>query len=172
MSYWPEPRSWGEQEGADTSRVCVGGFCYGGGKALRYTTTSKFDAATMVFYGTPLTDSLDFVDVRGPILGIFGTDDPQIPQSTVDKFRAAMEEAGVEHEVQSYYGVGHAFWKDMKQIEEQQMPQFAAWGLSTNFLKTFFEGKESFARRRALLEFMLEEEGKGEQYEGGDDAEP
>ena len=156
-------------ENVDTSRVAVAGFCYGGGKALRYCAKQRVDAAAVVFYGSPLTDPLDYVDLRAPVLGIFGTEDVQIPQRKVDQFRAAMEEAGVEHEVQSYYGVGHAFWSDMGQIDRQEMPQFAAWGLATNFLKTFFEGRESFSRRRAFLEFMLQEEGRGELYEGGDE---
>ena len=74
------------------------------------------------------------------------------------KFREALEAANVEHEVMSYYGVGHAFWTDVGQVEREEMPQLAAWRLSTNFLRNHFEGKESFARKRAFLEFMLEEQ--------------
>ena len=39
----------------------------------------------------------------------------------------------------SYDGVGHAFWKDMGQIEREEMPQIAAWRKSTGFLRDFFE---------------------------------
>lgn len=35
---------------ADTKRVALCGFCYGGGKALRYTTQARPDAATVVWY--------------------------------------------------------------------------------------------------------------------------
>ena len=34
---------------ADTKRVAVLGFCYGGGKAIRYTTQSRTDAATVLW---------------------------------------------------------------------------------------------------------------------------
>lgn len=153
-----------EQPGVDLSRPAVLGFCYGGGKALRYTTQARPDAATVVFYGNPLTDAADFQKLKAPVCGVFGTQDPQIPQALVDRFRAALEEADVEHEVQSYYGVGHAFWKDVGQVQREEMPQFAAWGLTTNFLRNHFQGKESFARKRAFLEFMLAEQAEaGEQ---------
>ena len=81
--------------------------------------------------------------------GIFGVDDPQptTNQAAANRFRVALEEAGVEHEVVSYNGVGHAFWKDMGQIEREEMPQIAAWRLSTTFLRNFFENKTSFAEK-------------------------
>jgi len=147
-----------EQPGVNAARPAVLGFCYGGGKALRFTTQIKPDAATVVFYGNPLTSPEDFAKLRAPVCGIFGTQDPQIPQGLVTKFREALEAANVEHEVMSYYGVGHAFWTDVGQVEREEMPQLAAWRLSTNFLRNHFEGKESFARKRAFLEFMLEEQ--------------
>jgi carboxymethylenebutenolidase len=147
-----------EQPGVNAARPAVLGFCYGGGKALRFTTQIKPDAATVVFYGNPLTSPEDFAKLRAPVCGIFGTRDPQIPQGLVAKFREALEAANVEHEVMSYYGVGHAFWTDVGQVEREEMPQLAAWRLSTNFLRNHFEGKESFARKRAFLEFMLEEQ--------------
>lgn len=114
--------------------------------------------ATVVFYGNPLTDPLDYATLRAPVCGVFGTRDPQIPQPLVNRFRSALEEAGVEHEVVSYNGVGHAFWSDVAQVKREEMPQVAAWRLTTNFLRNHFEGRESFARKRAFLEFMLAEQ--------------
>ena len=61
-------------------------------------------------------------------------------------------------QVISYNGVGHAFWADMAQIEGEQMPQIAAYRLATNFLRGFYAGKESFAKKRDFLEFMLAQE--------------
>jgi len=151
------------QPRVEVSRGAVLGFCYGGGKALRYTTQERPDCATVVFYGSPLTNVEDFAKLRAPVCGIYGCDDPQFPQRLVDKFRATLEAAEVEHEVVSYYGVGHAFWKDVGQIEREEMPQIAAWRLTTNFLRNHFQGQESFARKRAFLEFML---GEQEEREG------
>ena len=71
-------------------------------------------------------------------------------------------QADVEHEVVSYYGAGHAFWKSVGQVEREEMPVIAGYRLTTNFLKGYFAGKESFARKRAFLEFQLREQGIGE----------
>ena len=125
---------------ADTSRVAVLGFCYGGGKALRYTTQARPDAATVVFYGTPLTDAAEVAALRAPVCAIFGGADLQIPQPTVDAFRRALEEARIENEVVTYPGAGHAFFSDVKQIEREEMPMIDAFRVTSTFLRQFFEG--------------------------------
>jgi len=159
----------GQQPGVDAQRLAVFGFCYGGGKAIRYTTQARPRAATVVFYGSPLADAAALRSLRAPVCAAYGCDDPQFPQRMVDGFKAALEEAGVEHEVVSYYGVGHAFWKDMGQIEREEMPQIAAYRLATTFLRNFFSGSESFARKRAFLEFMLAQQAAEELTEEGAD---
>ena len=146
---------------ADTKRVAVCGFCYGGGKALRYTTQARPSAATVVWYGSPLTSASELKALRAPVCGVFGTEDLQIPQPVVNQFRAALEEADIEHEVMSYYGAGHAFWSDVGQVEREEMPVIAGYRLTTNFLKGFYAGKESFAKKRAFLEFQLAEQDIG-----------
>ena len=84
----------GDQDGVDgTSKTAVMGFCYGGGKALRYVTSARPDAAPVVFYGTPLTDAADFASLRAPVCGCFGEQDLQIPPPAVSAFRAALEVA-------------------------------------------------------------------------------
>lgn len=130
---------------ADTKRVAVCGFCYGGGKAIRYTTQARPDAATVVWYGSPLTNPDDFASLRAPVCAVFGVDDQQIPQRLVSAFREALESADVEHEVMSYYGAGHAFWSDVGQVEREEMPVIAGYRLTTTFLKGFYAGKESFS---------------------------
>lgn len=147
---------------ADTKRVAVIGFCYGGGKAIRYTTQARPDAATVVWYGSPLTAAEDFAKLEAPVCGIFGTQDLQIPQPVVNQFRAALEEADVEHEVMSYYGAGHAFWKEVGKVEREEMPVIAGYRLTANFIRGYFAGKDSFAKKRAFLEFQLAEQKIGQ----------
>lgn len=45
----------GQQPDVDISRLAVMGFCYGGGKAIRYSATRGNAAATVVFYGSPVS---------------------------------------------------------------------------------------------------------------------
>jgi carboxymethylenebutenolidase len=88
-----------QQEYADTRKLAVMGFCYGGGKAIRYTTQARPNAATVIFYGSPVLDVAALRALRAPVLAIYGVDDAQFPQRTVIKFREALAEAGIEHEV-------------------------------------------------------------------------
>lgn len=103
----------------------------------------------------PLTEAYELGMLRAPVCAVFGADDLQIPQPLVNKFREALEEADVEHEVVSYYGGGHAFFKDVQQVKDEEMPTIAAYRLTTNFLRNYFQGKESFSRKRQFLEYML-----------------
>lgn len=160
---------WAVRAGANTKRVAVLGFCYGGGKAIRYTTQVRPTAATMIFYGKPITDAAELANLRAPVCAVYGVDDNQFPQSTVTQFREALEAAEVEHEVVSYYGAGHAFWKDVAQVENEEMPVIAAYRLATAFLSGFYAGKESFAKKREFLEFQLREQER-ERREGGGEA--
>lgn len=43
--------AWATEQRYDTKRLAVLGFCLGGGKAIRYTTQARPDAATCVWYG-------------------------------------------------------------------------------------------------------------------------
>ena len=43
--------AWAKSQSYDTKRLAVLGFCLGGGKAIRYTTQARPDAATCVWYG-------------------------------------------------------------------------------------------------------------------------
>ena len=122
----------------DSGKVAVMGFCYGGGKAMRYTSQRRPDAATVVFYGSPLTNVEELRRLRAPVCGVYGSRDAQFPLSMLDKFRESLKDAGVENEVRIYDGVGHAFWTNMDQIKSRQQPQRDAYELCTAFLRKFF----------------------------------
>ena len=49
-------------------------------------------------------------DIECPILGLMGGGDPGIPITESDRFRAALSEAGVEHEIVVYEGAPHSFF--------------------------------------------------------------
>jgi carboxymethylenebutenolidase len=162
--------TWAAGGRADTKRIAVVGFCYGGGKAIRYTTQVRPTAATVVWYGKPITDAEELSGLRAPVCAVYGCDDKQFPQALVDRFREALEAASIEHEVVSYFGAGHAFFSDVGQVEREEMPVIAGWRLTTNFLRGYFSGAESFSKKRAFLEYMLAQqraaqEGAGDEYE-------
>lgn len=124
-----------------TTKVAVMGFCYGGGKALRYTIERRPSAATVVCYGSPVSSVEDLKRLEAPVCGIFGRDDVQFPMPLLEKFKEALNAAQVENDIQIYDGVGHAFWSDMEEIERGDEPQLSAYRQCTNFLRQFFFGQ-------------------------------
>ena len=119
-------------------KLAVVGFCYGGGKAIRFTTQRKPDAATVVFYGSPVTELNELKRLNAPVCGVFGDRDAQFPSSLLDTFQSSLDDAGVDNDVRVYEGVGHAFWKDVSQIESGDQPQADAYNQCTTFLREFF----------------------------------
>lgn len=100
-------------EAVDPARIGVVGFCYGGGVALRHAIRNPQIAATINLYGSTPDDPASFGallnDGTGPVLGIFGEDDAQIPLSEVEAFEAALTAADIPHTITIYADVGHAF---------------------------------------------------------------
>ncbi len=94
-------------------RVGVMGFCYGGGVALRHGVNNPAIRATINLYGDTIDDPAAFGALlapgAGPVLGIFGAQDQQIPLTRVRAFEAALNAAGIASTVTVYDGVGHAF---------------------------------------------------------------
>ena len=121
-------------------RLAVMGFCYGGGKAIRYTTQRRPDAATVVFYGAPVTDVAQLRRLRAPLCGAYGDRDAPFPAGRLARFRDGLEGAGVEHDLRVYEGVGHAFWRDVDQVRRGEEPQASAYAQCRSFLEKFFSG--------------------------------
>lgn len=101
------------RDNVDGERIGSVGFCYGGGVTLRHGINNPQIAATVNLYGDTVSDPTAFGALlnedAGPVLGIFGEDDQQIPVSEVNAFEATLAEAGIAHTVTIYPGVGHAF---------------------------------------------------------------
>ncbi|GAQ88138.1 carboxymethylenebutenolidase [Klebsormidium nitens] len=124
-----------QQPDADITRLVVMGFCYGGGKAIRYSATRRNPAATVVFYGSPLTDVDVLARLKGPVLLIYGDRDAQFPPAKVHAFRDALVKAGIDVKQSMFPGQGHAFFRNMAQVEAGSGPQRQAWSELLAFLR-------------------------------------
>ncbi|CAJ1959283.1 unnamed protein product [Cylindrotheca closterium] len=120
-------------------KFAILGFCYGGGKAIRYTTQRRRDAATVVFYGMLVTDTQELQNLEAPVCGIYGRNDVQFPIPLLEEFQNALTKAQVEKDVKIYEGVGHAFWKNMEGVRHGNQPQQQALQQCTTFLRKFFD---------------------------------
>ncbi|WP_051278284.1 dienelactone hydrolase family protein [Solimonas flava] len=100
----------GEARIADTSKVAVIGFCFGGGTALELARTGEPLAATVSFHGNlaiaPPERNLKF---RTRILALHGDADPYVPADQIDPFLVEMRSSGVDWELVRFGGAVHSF---------------------------------------------------------------
>ena len=87
------------------------GWCFGGQQSLQLALNSEENplAATVIYYGSLVTDPELISKIKWPILGIFGSQDKSIPVDTVNQFEEVLNAKGVPNEIHIYEGVGHAF---------------------------------------------------------------
>jgi len=124
----------------DAARIVVMGFCYGGGASLAYSLSDDRLAGTGVFYGTPVSDPARLAELPGPLLGVFGAEDRQIPVADVRAFEDALSDAGVPHEIHVFDGVGHAFVGSIDEIRAGGPPG-RAWDTFLDWLTETVGGR-------------------------------
>jgi carboxymethylenebutenolidase len=94
---------------AGGAKVATIGWCMGGGESLRASLEDPQDvAATVIYYGLPVTDVDKLKTLRGPVLGIWANKDGWITPDKVQAFDQALTQAGVKHEFHAY-DADHAF---------------------------------------------------------------
>jgi carboxymethylenebutenolidase len=133
-------------------RIAVQGFCYGGRAALTYSLHNPRLAATVIFYGSPETDPQVLQTLPGPVLGIFGGADTSIPVSEVRQFEAALEEAGIPHEISIYEDQPHAFVGDIASIRAGG-PEAEAWQQMLTFLEQTLQSQTGVSGSFGALDY-------------------
>ncbi len=100
--------AWLKQAGHG-AKIATLGWCAGGGQSLLASLGSPADvAATVMYYGMPVTDVAQLKTLRGPVLGIWAKKDGWITPEKVAAFDVALTEAGVKHSFHSF-DADHAF---------------------------------------------------------------
>jgi carboxymethylenebutenolidase len=107
---------------ADTSRLGITGFCWGGRTVWMYAAHNPGLKAAVAWYG-PLSSSyypgdksvLDVVkDLKAPVLGLYGGADQGIPVDTVNKMRDALRAAKKPGDLIVYPDTPHGFNADYR----------------------------------------------------------
>lgn len=118
--------AWAKAQGADTGKLAITGFCWGGRITWLYAAHNPAIKAGVAWYGrllgptNPLqpTHPIDVVgQLRGPVLGLYGGQDPGIPLDTVDKMKAALAQgspAAKSSAFHVYADAPHAFNADYR----------------------------------------------------------
>ncbi|MEO5734469.1 MAG: dienelactone hydrolase family protein [Rubrivivax sp.] len=118
--------AWAGTQGADTSRIGITGFCWGGRITWLYSAHNPAVKAGVAWYGrlTGPTSALnpkqplDVVgSLKGPVLGLYGGADSGIPLDTVEQMKAALTRgspAAKASEFVVYPAAPHAFHADYR----------------------------------------------------------
>lgn len=136
-------------EAAGSKPVAIVGFCMGGRYAYLSAGRISKIRAVVSFYGGgivpgknyPITDKrpvppIEYTkNIRGPMLLMFGAEDPLIPPEDVENLREALEKTGrKDWQIKVYAGAGHGFMCDER---DSYRPDAAAdaWARTIDFLK-------------------------------------
>ena len=118
--------SWAAGQGADTSRVGITGFCWGGRIVWLYAAHSPAVRAGVAWYGRLVgqpsalapTHPVDVVGaLKAPVLGLYGGKDTGIPLDTVERMKTALaggSEAARRSAFHVYPDAPHAFHADYR----------------------------------------------------------
>jgi carboxymethylenebutenolidase len=93
------------------AELAITGFCFGGGMVWTLLDAGEPRlAAAIPFYG-PAPSSPDFSGNEAAVLGVYAEQDARVNASR-ESAAAALEAAGLTHEIKTYPGVDHAFFND------------------------------------------------------------
>jgi carboxymethylenebutenolidase len=116
--------AWAKSTGkADTAKLGVTGFCWGGRQVWLYAVHNPNVKAAVAWYGPlkrPGTDlqpknPIDLVSqLKVPVLGLYGGADAGIPVASVEEMKAALKVAGSHSEIVLYPDTPHGFNADYR----------------------------------------------------------
>lgn len=118
--------AWAKAQGADTSKLAVTGFCWGGRMTWLYAAHNPALKAAVAWYGrlvgtaSPLNPKhpVDVANaIAGPVLGLYGEKDTGISLDSVEKMKAALASgsaAARKSEFVIYPDAPHAFHADYR----------------------------------------------------------
>ena len=116
--------AWAKSTGrADTSKLGIVGFCWGGRQVWLYAAHNPKLKAGVSWYGVlqrPKDDitpdnPIDLVQrINAPILGLYGGADPGIPVAQIDAMQTALKAAGKPSEIIIYPDTPHGFNADYR----------------------------------------------------------
>jgi carboxymethylenebutenolidase len=85
------------------------GWCFGGGQSLNLALNNKDMDATVIYYGSLVTDTETLSSINWPVLGIFAGLDKGITVDSVNAFKSSLDDIGIQNNIVIYPGVDHAF---------------------------------------------------------------
>jgi carboxymethylenebutenolidase len=135
--------AWAKQQGGNTDRLGIMGYCRGGRTVWVYSANSPNVKAGVAFYGSlvdpeaqkalwPKSPTELAPAMKAPVLGLYGEADAGIPLAQVDAMKAALAAANKPSEIKLYAAAPHGFHADYrpsyrKEAAEDAWSQMTAW---------------------------------------------
>jgi carboxymethylenebutenolidase len=135
--------AWARKTGkADTAKLAVTGFCWGGRIVWLYAAHNPNLKAGVAWYGRLVGDKDELhpkqpvdlaADLKAPVLGLYGGKDRGIPAETIEKMRKALKDANKPaSEIVVYPDAEHGFNADYrpsynKEAAEDGWKRMLAW---------------------------------------------
>jgi len=118
--------AWAARQGADTDRLAITGFCWGGRITWLYCAHNPQVKAGVAWYGRLVGDVNEFTprhpinivgELKAPVLGLYGGLDTGIPLETVEAMEKALKTGSAAarlSEIHVYDNAPHAFHADYR----------------------------------------------------------
>lgn len=124
----------GASKQADTQRVGLVGWCWGGRTAWIYAKHNPKLKAAVAYYGLlsgmkseiKPQDPVDFAEqIKVPVLGLYSGKDAYIPMNVVDQMRAGIAKSGSGSEIVVFPNVDHGFNADYRPTYDKVAATYA-----------------------------------------------
>ena len=133
--------AWAGKNGGDATRLAITGFCWGGRHTWLYAAHNPALKAGVAWYGridgevndrTPKYPLDIAAELKGAVLGLYGSADQGIPLDDVQSMKDAIAKAGGKSQIHVYEGAPHAFHADYrptyrKEPAEDGWKRLLAW---------------------------------------------
>lgn len=118
--------AWAAVQGADTDRLAITGFCWGGRIAWLYCAHNPQLKAGVAWYGRLVGAPSEFMprhpvdlvgEMKAPVLGLYGGLDSGIPLASIESMRAALKTGSAAarlSQIHVYDNAPHAFHADYR----------------------------------------------------------
>lgn len=115
--------AWAANNGGNTDKLGVTGFCWGGRITWLYAAHNPSVKAGVAWYGRLVGDKTErtprhpidiAADLKVPVLGLYGAKDGGIPLASVEKMKEALAQGSSKSEFVIYEDSGHAFHADYR----------------------------------------------------------
>lgn len=118
--------AWAAAQGADTNRLAITGFCWGGRIAWLYSAHNPQLKVGVAWYGRLVGTSSELTprhpgdlvgEMKAPVLGLYGGLDTGIPLASIESMRAALKTGSAAarlSQIHVYDNAPHAFHADYR----------------------------------------------------------